>query len=146
MNEIDDRSDGMQLKEKVRAAMIAYRKRRSLSQQEFAERLGWTKQHVSNLETGRAGWSLEALEKVCQVFTVPVEYFLTYNDETGNYDERTGILRKVDQMSPAKRVFASEIVEQIGQVSDDNVTQIRKLWLNIYSGIHAFLKGAEPKK
>ena len=62
----------MQLKEKVRAAMIAYRKRRGLSQQEFAERLGWTKQHVSNLETGRAGWGLEALEKVCQVFTVPV--------------------------------------------------------------------------
>jgi len=76
MIEIDDRSDGMQLKEKVRAAMIAYRKRRGLSQQEFAERLGWTKQHVSNLETGRAGWGLEALEKVCQVFTVPVEDFL----------------------------------------------------------------------
>jgi len=66
----------------------AYRKHRKLSQRELAERLKTTRQHISQIETGRKSVSVTMLEKLANKFEIE-PYKLLINKKEIQNDKRT---------------------------------------------------------
>ncbi|MBQ3086020.1 MAG: helix-turn-helix transcriptional regulator [Clostridia bacterium] len=62
---------------------------RSMSQVELADRLGVTKQSVSNWENDNIQPSIEMLVKIAKVFNVSTDYLLSLDDR--KYIEVTGL-------------------------------------------------------
>ncbi|MEN9939102.1 MAG: Helix-turn-helix domain [Chloroflexota bacterium] len=56
--------------------IAAYRQARGLTQRELAERLGWPRQSLINLELGRRGATVEKLVAVAKVLSLPPALFL----------------------------------------------------------------------
>jgi transcriptional regulator with XRE-family HTH domain len=62
---------------RVQAARIA----NGLSQVELAEKLGVTKQTISNIETGYRATSIEMLYDICKLLNVSADELLGLNDK-----------------------------------------------------------------
>ena len=78
------------LAERVRANIVAFRKRRGLRQDDFAARCGWGRHIIARLEAGECAWSLAKLQRISQVFNIPATYFLL--PLTG-FEEDTSLIR-----------------------------------------------------
>lgn len=62
---------------------IALRKIRlfhQLKQKELANKLGISRSHLSEIESGRKGFSLELLQKYAQVFQIPLSSIVAFNE------------------------------------------------------------------
>lgn len=68
------------------------------TQEELSEKIGVTPNHLSAIERGVSGISLELMEKLCQALSVTADHILFGRKaaET-NGEELLGLLRSVDQ-------------------------------------------------
>lgn len=73
------------------------RKNKSLSQEQLADKLGVTKQAISQLERGTRKPSMAMLESLCDFFNVSSDYLLGKEDVTIRIVDKNGI-RKLDAM------------------------------------------------
>ena len=87
------------------------RKNKSLSQEQLADKLGVTKQAVSQMERGARKPSVTMLETLCDFFNVSTDYLLGKEDVTIRIVDGDGI-RKLDSVN-------SEI-ERIAKIIRDN--------------------------
>lgn len=102
------------LEERVRLNMLAFRKRKGLSQKKFSEALGWGYHVLPDLEIGKVKWSLLRIDQVCDQFEVPPDYFLM-GDEV--FEEKTGLLRLLYNMEPEKRSILRQLIHDF-QIND----------------------------
>ena len=93
------------LNERIRELRVA----RGLTQVELAERLGVTKQSVSNWENDNIQPSIEMLVKLAHLFSVTTDYLLGEN--TRNFLEVTGLTPL--QLSHVQQII-NDITEQDG--------------------------------
>ena len=105
------------LEERVRLNMLAFRKRKQLSQKKFSEALGWGYHILPDLETGKVKWSLIRIDQVCDQFEVPPDYFIMGEEV---YEEKTGLLRLLYKMEPEKRKTLRQLIYDF-QISDYKV-------------------------
>ena len=89
------------------------RKNKSLSQEQLADKLGVTKQAVSQMERGARKPSVTMLEALCDFFNVSTDYLLGKEDVTIRIIDRDGI-RKLDS--------ANSEVDRIAKIIRDNPT------------------------
>lgn len=89
------------------------RKNKSLSQEQLADKLGVTKQAVSQMERGARKPSVTMLEALCDFFNVSTDYLLGKEDVTIRIVDGDGI-RKLDSVN-------SEI-NRIAKIIRDNPT------------------------
>ncbi|HQG93252.1 MAG TPA: helix-turn-helix transcriptional regulator [Acidobacteriota bacterium] len=89
-----------ELPDKVRARILKYRKRKGLTQREFADATGIPLNMITKLENGRAPWTLERLEQISKAFHIPVHFWVAEEKDLG---DDTGILRLVQSMPPERR-------------------------------------------
>lgn len=69
----DKRQKGSELMEKIRISLAAARVNAEMSQEEVAERLGRTRQTVSNWESGKAKIGALELYMLSDLYSIPVE-------------------------------------------------------------------------
>ncbi len=87
------------------------RKNKSLSQEQLADKLGVTKQAVSQMERGARKPSVTMLEALCDFFNVSTDYLLGKEDVTIRIIDRDGI-RKLDS--------ANSEVDRIAKIIRDD--------------------------
>ncbi|HET9656358.1 MAG TPA: helix-turn-helix transcriptional regulator [Kineosporiaceae bacterium] len=66
----------VELGDVVAAAVRAERSRRRWTQDELAERLGWSRQVVTAVEAGRRPLLVSELPAICKAFGLPLSRFL----------------------------------------------------------------------
>ncbi|WP_449540445.1 helix-turn-helix domain-containing protein [Ferdinandcohnia sp. Marseille-Q9671] len=98
-----------------------FRKERKLSQQELANRVNVTKNHIGNIERGNTSVSLEVLERICQVLDVLPEQVVS------NYE----IMKQVNN---------PQVLLSIIDLLKDQPIEVQKELLKIIS---VFLKSFE---
>lgn len=60
------------------------RKLAGMTQHQFAERIGITSKHLSEIERGISGFQLNTLLAIANKFDLPTDYILL-NEDTGNH-------------------------------------------------------------
>lgn len=98
----------------------AARERADYTQEQLSEMLGLTPNHLSAIERGVSGASLETIEKLCQLFGVSADYLFFGNEE--------------------KSGFADEIAAQLSRVKPVYHPQIKK----IHTAVIELLTMQEP--
>lgn len=74
------------------------REERHYTQEELSEKLGVTPNHLSAIERGVSGISIELLEKLCQVLEVTADHILFGRKAAeANGEELMNLLRSIDQ-------------------------------------------------
>lgn len=76
MNEDKKIEARKKLNKQIGSRIKAARERIGYTQEKFAEKTGLSIQHVSNLERGIAGPSLQVVIKICKVLDVSCDYLL----------------------------------------------------------------------
>jgi transcriptional regulator with XRE-family HTH domain len=71
------------------------RKNLGLTQKEFAEMLGVTQNHLSNIEKGDRGLTLEMAEKICDYFDLSLDWLIR---DRGEPPTRVHIVEKYETM------------------------------------------------
>ena len=96
------------------ANIRCYRKKKHLTQEQLAEKLGITTKHLSTIETGTNFVSADLLEKLTQQFLVSASALFYSNEEVSADDSFLG---KIDQI----------IDDECSKISSAIKTQIRYL-------------------
>jgi len=81
--------DGNMLTEALRVMRVFH----DFSQKELAEKLGISKSHLSEIESGKKNPTLPLLERYAEVFDVPVSsiMFFSENMDKGDFSEKTRV-------------------------------------------------------
>ena len=96
------------------------REERHYTQEELSEKLGVTPNHLSAIERGVSGISLELLEKLCQVLNVTADHILFGRKAAeANGEELLRLLQSIDQGQ-------TEIL-RLGQAIDSLTEQLNRL-------------------
>ena len=98
----------------------AARERANYTQEQLSEMLGLTPNHLSAIERGASGASLETIEKLCQVCGVSADFLFFGNEE--------------------KSGFADEISMQLSHINPEYHPQIKK----IHAALIELLTKQEP--
>ena len=85
----------------------AVRERANYTQEQLSEMIGVTPNHLSAIERGASGASLETIEKLCQLFGVSTDYLFFGKQE--------------------KNEFADEISAQLSHINPEYFPQIKKI-------------------
>ena len=85
----------------------AARERANYTQEQLSEIIGVTPNHLSAIERGASGASLETIEKLCQLFGVSADYLFF-----GKYEQSD---------------FVDEIAIQLNRVNPEYHPQIKKI-------------------
>ncbi|MDF0479658.1 helix-turn-helix domain-containing protein [Vagococcus sp. PNs007] len=107
------------------------RKERNLTQTEFSEMLGITKQTISNIEQSKAYPSFTTLEKISQLLKAgPTELFgteneiLLYNtpkllDEVDSYQDKIHNILKLEQaLEKINKIDLDNLVDQVSYIQN----------------------------
>lgn len=90
------------------------------TQEELSEKIGVTPNHLSAIERGVSGISLELMEKLCQVLSVTADHILFGRKAAeANGEELLGLLRSIDQ--------GQKEIARLGQVIDTLTRQVNQL-------------------
>lgn len=96
------------------------REERHYTQEALSEKLGVTPNHLSAIERGVSGISLELLEKLCQVLTVTADHILFGRKAAeANGEELMKLLRSIDQ--------GQTEIAKLGQAVDALTEQLNHL-------------------
>jgi transcriptional regulator with XRE-family HTH domain len=77
-------------------ALKAVREVHRLQQQELASRLGISRSHLSELESGKKNATIELLKRYSEVFDVPASTFLSFTEALeGESDRRRARAKKL---------------------------------------------------
>lgn len=105
---------------RVGANIQRLREERHYTQEALSEQLGVTPNHLSAIERGVSGISLELMEKLCQVLEVTADHILFGRKAAeANGEELLQLLRSIDQGQ-------GEIV-RLGQTIDALTEQLKQL-------------------
>jgi transcriptional regulator with XRE-family HTH domain len=74
------------LKEKL----IEIRKKTGLSRRDFANSVGCSEQHISQMELGKSRVSFKTLQRYCKQFNIEIDLNLRYLTEKGLKDSGLG--------------------------------------------------------
>lgn len=85
------------------------RKQLGMSQEEFAAKLGVTKQAVSNMETGKSAPSPAVLNKMHNILDVNLNYIIAgsgdiFVTEKGNKALKASLLKEFEQMLKSRGI------------------------------------------
>lgn len=84
------KGDGMELSYKEIGRRIAEsRKHRNIKQQDLAEMVGISNNHLSSIERGKAGPSLELLVDICNALQITPDFLLMGSRYAGNMPQNT---------------------------------------------------------
>ncbi len=89
------------------------RERENMSQLTLSERIGVTKETVSRIETGRNNPSMEALNRICDVFGLTLSEFFAPTDP--KQSQQTSGARDLTSVVEARDVFDAESLNQLLQ-------------------------------
>ena len=87
------------------------RKHFNFSQEEFATKLGITKQAISNIENSKSAPSIHVLSKLALDFSVSLNYLVTgkgevyFSDEYSSISIKKSILNEVESMLRERGIF-----------------------------------------
>lgn len=96
------------------------REERHYTQEALSEKLGVTPNHLSAIERGVSGISLELLEKLCQVLEVTADHILFGRKAAeANGEELMKLLRSIDQ--------GQAEIAKLGQVVDALTQQLKQM-------------------
>lgn len=96
------------------------REERHLTQEGLSEKLGVTPNHLSAIERGVSGISLELLEKLCQVLSVTADHILFGRKAAeANGEEVLKLLQSIDQ--------GQTEIARLGQAIDTLTEQLNHL-------------------
>lgn len=75
------------------------RKKRKMSQEELASKLGISRSYLTKIENDQRGLSIEIMQKLCKVFAISMEEFFGTLEEKDNYleAETKKIGKKIDR-------------------------------------------------
>lgn len=89
------------------------------TQEELSEKIGVTPNHLSAIERGVSGISLDLLEKLCQVLTVTADHILFgHKAAEANGEELIQLLRSIDQGQTEIAKLGQEINSLTRQLQD----------------------------
>ena len=89
--------DGVMIGKRIKSV----RKARGLSQEQLAERCGCTSTHISNIENGKIGISIELLYTLSRVLDQKMDYFLMDSEGADpNVKINSVIAPKLEQCDP----------------------------------------------
>lgn len=85
------------------------RKELSMTQEEFAERIGVSVGYINQIETGKKCFNLKRFNEIITIFDKPLSYFVdgTETKESSNVKEITDLLAVAD---PAKLDLVKRVV------------------------------------
>lgn len=96
------------------------REERHYTQEELSEKIGVTPNHLSAIERGVSGISLELLEKLCQVLSVTADHILFGRKAAeANGEEVVRLLQSIDQ--------GQTEIARLGQAIDTLTEQLNRL-------------------
>lgn len=75
--------------------LIKFRKSQHLTQAEFADKINYSDKSVSKWEKGEAIPSLEILVKICEIYSLPIEYFTTDNNQEIPFGNKKRKINKI---------------------------------------------------
>lgn len=87
------------------------RERAHYTQEELSEIIGVTPNHLSAIERGASGASLETIERLCKIFGVSVDYIFFGEQENSD--------------------FADQIASQLSRVNPKYYPEIQKIYTTL---------------
>ncbi len=91
------------------------RERANYTQEELSELLGLTPNHLSAIERGVSGISLDALQKLCRLLGISADALLFGEPET---DEEVRMLtRQIAGLEPSRRARVKRILSTVLELS-----------------------------
>ena len=87
------------------------RERANYTQEQLSEIIGVTPNHLSAIERGASGASLETIERLCQIFGVSVDYLFFGNQENSE--------------------FADQLALQLSRINPKYYPQIQKIYTTL---------------
>lgn len=88
------------------------------TQEQLSEMLGVTPNHLSALERGISGASLELIEKFCQIFGISADRLFFGQPLTDNFTAE--LIRKLGSVSPEQRLQVRKILFSIMELIDNH--------------------------
>ena len=82
-----------------------------MKQNELADKVGISKSHVSEIESGNRTPSLDVIEKYAAVFRVPVSSILFFSEQLGNAKSEKGIGSRTKQAIASKIITLLQVIE-----------------------------------
>ncbi len=111
-----------EINRRVGANIQKAREQAHYTQEELSELLSITPNHLSAMERGVSGVTLETLEKLCLLFEVSADALLFGKTEQSDF---TGELaRLVGGLRPAQQRQVVKIVELILRLNEDNLSSM----------------------
>ncbi len=93
----------------------AARERAGYTQEELSELLGMTPNHLSAIERGVSGISLDALQKLCLLLGISADYVLF--GEPAADDEAQMLARQIAELEPSRRTRVKHILSAVLELS-----------------------------
>lgn len=128
-------------------ALAQIRAERNHTQESLAKELGITKQTISNYESGKRRPKYEMLEAICDTLNVPIEFFMTREEQEAELGE---IYKKYKNVAPSEQTemlyvsFAKgdgkadslrkQLHQMIDTMSDDDLRLLKDITIRIGRG------------
>ena len=88
-----------------------YRKLRSLTQAELAEKIGISEKHLSKVETGLHYPSISAFWDICEILTIPLSEFGINIDENSDNKLRDDVIKDIYLLNDLELEYLSSLLE-----------------------------------
>ena len=92
------------------------RERASYTQEKLSELIGLTPNHLSAIERGVSGASLEVLEQLCLLLGVSADFLLF--GQCGADDESIMLARQISALEPKRKTLAKNAIRAIMELSN----------------------------
>lgn len=103
---------------KIGAKIKSLRKQHAYSQEQLSEKLGITPHHLSAIERGASGASLETLKNLMDLFGVTAEYLLF--DESQESNQLDQIIHKLKRLPPEQLKYVDGFLKILSDLTKNN--------------------------
>lgn len=107
-----------EINHRIGANIKLVRERAGYTQEQFSEALGVTPNHLSALERGTCGASLELLDRLCRLFHVSADFLFFGPVETDG--AILTLAQKLGQTDEAKRVHIQDVLLALLALSENS--------------------------
>lgn len=98
----------------IGANIQAAREAAHYTQEKLSELLEITPNHLSAIERGVSGISLETMQKLCRLLPISADFLLFGEHSDGEYSETVRLLNKID---PKYKAQVNQIISAVSEIS-----------------------------